>query len=115
MDNLGNPESGEGISEEEFDELFNTFDEDGSGTVEKAEMLSFIKSILGSLGGKNPDSMNASKIVQRMQAKLKEQMNDRMNKLRDRYKSLKLKPVKDMRSNLLKKLSSSNSSKITSK
>jgi Ca2+-binding EF-hand superfamily protein len=35
------------FSQEAFDEVFATFDKDGSGTVEKPEMVVFIKQLLG--------------------------------------------------------------------
>ena len=44
---LGNLGSGDEFSDEAFDEVFSTFDKDGSGTVEKPEMVVFIKQLLG--------------------------------------------------------------------
>jgi len=35
------------MSEAEFERCFNEFDADGSGTIEKCEMIEFIKSITG--------------------------------------------------------------------
>mgnify|MGYP001001311629 CR=1 FL=1 len=46
-DTLGNLSGGDEFSDEAFDEVFATFDKDGSGTVEKAEMVVFIKQLLG--------------------------------------------------------------------
>ena len=46
-DTLGNLSGGDEFSDEAFDEVFATFDKDGSGTVEKAEMVIFIKQLLG--------------------------------------------------------------------
>jgi len=43
QDMLGNLGSGDEFSDEAFDEVFATFDKDGSGTVEKPEMHTFIK------------------------------------------------------------------------
>jgi len=37
---------GDEFSDEAFDEVFSTFDKDNSGTVEKAEMIVFIKQLL---------------------------------------------------------------------
>ena len=47
QDTLGNLGSGDEFSSEAFDEVFATFDKDGSGTVEKNEMVVFIKQLLG--------------------------------------------------------------------
>ena len=47
QDTLGNLGSGDEFSQEAFDEVFATFDKDGSGTVEKPEMVVFIKQLLG--------------------------------------------------------------------
>jgi Ca2+-binding EF-hand superfamily protein len=45
---MGNLGSGMGtISDEDFDDVFNMFDKDKSGTVEKDEMVDFIKHFLG--------------------------------------------------------------------
>jgi len=46
-DTLGNLGSGDEFSDEAFDEVFATFDKDNSGTVEKNEMVVFIKQLLG--------------------------------------------------------------------
>jgi hypothetical protein len=45
-DTLGNLGSGDEFSEEAFNEVFATFDKVGSGTVEKPEMVDFIKLLL---------------------------------------------------------------------
>ena len=47
QDTLGNLGSGDEFSDEAFDEVFATFDKDGSGTVEKSEMVVFVKQLLG--------------------------------------------------------------------
>ena len=47
QDTLGNLGSGDEFSDEAFDEVFATFDKDNSGTVEKNEMVVFIKQLLG--------------------------------------------------------------------
>ena len=47
QDTLGNLGSGDEFSDEAFDEVFATFDKDGSGTIEKQEMVVFIKQLLG--------------------------------------------------------------------
>ena len=47
QDTLGNLGSGDEFSQEAFDEVFSTFDKDNSGTIEKAEMVVFIKQLLG--------------------------------------------------------------------
>ena len=47
QDTLGNLGSGDEFSQEAFDEVFSTFDKDNSGTVEKSEMVVFIKQLLG--------------------------------------------------------------------
>mgnify|MGYP002176595359 CR=1 FL=1 len=47
QDTLGNLGSGDEFSQEAFDEVFSTFDKDGSGTVDKKEMVTFIKQLLG--------------------------------------------------------------------
>ena len=47
QDTLGNLGSGDEFSQEAFDEVFGTFDKDGSGTIEKEEMVVFIKQLLG--------------------------------------------------------------------
>ena len=36
---MGNLGSGSGFSDEAFDELFENFDQDGSGSVDKKEMV----------------------------------------------------------------------------
>jgi len=36
-----------GISDNDFEELFKNFDKDGSGTIDKDEMFTFMKSLLG--------------------------------------------------------------------
>ncbi len=38
---------GKGMSDEEFEQCFKEFDEDGSGTIEKHEMIAFIRNITG--------------------------------------------------------------------
>ena len=38
---------GKGMSEAEFERCFEEFDEDGSGTIERDEMITFIKNITG--------------------------------------------------------------------
>ena len=45
QDTLGNLGGGEEFSDEAFDEVFTTFDKDNSGTVEKNEMVVFIKQL----------------------------------------------------------------------
>jgi Ca2+-binding EF-hand superfamily protein len=48
--NMGNLVGSEGmgeISDEDFNDVFNMFDADKSGTVEKDEMVDFIKHFLG--------------------------------------------------------------------
>ena len=45
LGNLGG--SAEQLSDEGFEEIFVTFDEDGSGTIEKGEMDDFIMRLLG--------------------------------------------------------------------
>ena len=47
QDTLGNLGSGDEFSQEAFDEVFGTFDKDNSGTIEKDEMVVFIKQLLG--------------------------------------------------------------------
>ena len=47
LDNMGNLGSGEAISDEAFNKVFNTFDADCSGTVERSEMVLFVKQLLG--------------------------------------------------------------------
>ena len=47
QDTLGNLGSGDEFSDEAFDEVFKTFDKDNSGTIEKPEMVIFIKQLLG--------------------------------------------------------------------
>ncbi len=47
QDTLGNLGSGDEFSQEAFDEVFQTFDKDNSGTIEKDEMVIFIKQLLG--------------------------------------------------------------------
>ena len=42
----------EELTEEDFDECFEEFDEDGNGTIDKAEMIEFIKKVAG-IGKKN--------------------------------------------------------------
>ena len=37
------------ISDDDFDEAFREFDQDGSGAIEKSEMLRFIKQVTGGL------------------------------------------------------------------
>jgi Ca2+-binding EF-hand superfamily protein len=43
QDTLGNLGGKDEFSEDAFDEVFQTFDEDNSGTIEKSEMLMFIR------------------------------------------------------------------------
>ena len=38
---------GAGFSESDFDQCFTEFDKDGSGTIEKNEMVAFIKTVAG--------------------------------------------------------------------
>jgi Ca2+-binding EF-hand superfamily protein len=47
QDTLGNLGFGDKFSENDFDKVFSTFDKDGSGTVEKSEMVAFVKQLLG--------------------------------------------------------------------
>ena len=44
---LNDMNDGKGLSDREFEQCFNEFDTDGSGTIEKVEMIEFIKSITG--------------------------------------------------------------------
>ena len=46
QDTLGNLGSGDKFSDEAFDDLFTSFDKDKSGTIEKDEMVDFIKLLL---------------------------------------------------------------------
>jgi len=46
MQNLSASSDPADFDDEAFEVAFTTFDEDGSGTVEKEEMLAFIKSFL---------------------------------------------------------------------
>ena len=43
---LGNLSGGDEFCDEDFNEVFSTFEKDGSGTVEKAEIVIFIKQLL---------------------------------------------------------------------
>ena len=43
QDTLGNWDSAEDFREKDFDEVFYSFDKDRSGTVEKSEMVNFVK------------------------------------------------------------------------
>ena len=47
QDTLADMADGAGFSDEDFEQCFREFDKDGSGTIEKAEMVQFIKSVAG--------------------------------------------------------------------
>ena len=47
QDTLGNIGCDDEFSEPAFDEIFEMYDKDGSGTVEKGDLISLIKEMLG--------------------------------------------------------------------
>ena len=47
MDTLSDMADGAGFSDGDFDQCFAEFDKDGSGTIEKREMVDFIKQVAG--------------------------------------------------------------------
>lgn len=46
-DTLSDMSDGAGFNDEDFDQCFREFDKDNSGTIEKAEMVQFIKQVAG--------------------------------------------------------------------
>ena len=46
-DTLSDMSDGAGFNDEDFDQCFREFDKDGSGTIEKGEMVQFIKQVAG--------------------------------------------------------------------
>ena len=46
-DTLSDMSDGAGFNDEDFDQCFREFDKDNSGTIEKGEMVQFIKQVAG--------------------------------------------------------------------
>ena len=47
QDTLSDMADGAGFNDEDFDQCFREFDKDNSGTIEKGEMVQFIKQVAG--------------------------------------------------------------------
>lgn len=47
MESFGSLGVGSDMSPESFDQVFNVFDRDGNGTIDKQEMVYFVKTLLG--------------------------------------------------------------------
>merc|ERR1739844_840068 len=47
QDTLADMADGAGFNDDDFDQCFREFDKDGSGTIERGEMVQFIKQVAG--------------------------------------------------------------------
>ena len=80
------------FSEDGFDKLFQDFDEDDSGTIDKLEMAKFIQKLLGGLA--NQDSTNSQYFTQTDENKTsKNKLSEAEKGKIDRSKTLLMKKM----------------------